>query len=67
MKEYKVSVYMKSGNVIYIKCKDCLVRRDSGGVNIEKIIFIKPDVKDIAIISKEVECVIAKKWWQKWG
>lgn len=67
MKEYKVSVYMKSGNVIYIKCEDCVVHRTADNKNIERIQFIKPDVKDWVIVGSEIECVIAKKWWQKWG
>lgn len=67
MKKYKVSVYMKSGNVIYIKCEDCVIYRTDDGKSIEKIKYINPNAKDWVLVGSEVECVIAKKWWQKWG
>lgn len=71
MFKYKVSVYMRSGNVIYLKVK----QRSK-----YKMLFLFFHLKlpeeffelytyaPIEHIDfKQVEAIIIKKWWQRWG
>lgn len=70
MFKLKVSFYMKSGNIIYLRLK----------VQKYYILFALFDfnflekVKELYIASglnhinyAELEAIIIRKWWQKWG
>lgn len=68
MFKYKVSVYMKSGNIIYLRLKDvkdliCQIfpNRDKSYTKDVYISF------GINIDFNYVEALITKKWWQRWG
>lgn len=65
MFKYKVSVYMKSGNVMYIRLDayELKVLRDT--------ILNRPGNKfydDTYIVDTiQIEGIVSKKWWQRWG
>jgi hypothetical protein len=69
MFKYKVSIYLKSGNVIYVKSK---------GYQYNHLFYFFHDYSLNEILTKyispcmhidllQVEGIIIKKWWQRWG
>lgn len=65
MFKYKISVYMKSGNVIYVRL-DAYELKVLRGLRLrraENEFFDFNHIIDIA----QIEGITSKKWWQKWG
>ncbi len=71
MFKYKVSIYMKSGNIIYerMNANDVkMIRQDWANKEIIIICwFIKGCPESNVIEKSEIEAIIIKKWYQKWG
>lgn len=66
MFKLKVSIYMKSGNVIYIRVKNFAYRKLSGSA-VKEIQWEKGNFKNMTIDCNEIEGIIVKDWWAKWG
>jgi len=60
MFKYKVSIYMKSGNIIYLKCKNFDF---TNPINT----FCNTDCYLYKIPIENVEGYLIKKWYQRWG
>jgi hypothetical protein len=67
MFKYKVSIYLKSGNIIYLRLKDD-DKVDLIGWYLEetKNYFFINNCNSLARLS-EIEAIIVKEWWQRWG
>ena len=61
---YKVSIYLKSGNVVYIKMKELDFYRGQGN----EILLQKSHLNSNIILTPNcIEAIVIKKWWQQWG
>lgn len=71
MFKYKVSVYMKSGNIIHIHGNKNLVlslKMDWTNKEIIVLIWQTNNCPERNVIEKsEIEALVIKKWWQRWG
>lgn len=67
MFKLKVSIYMKSGNVIYIRVGSIGCVRLSGSIENREIEWHKGNFRKMTIDVDEIECIIIKEWYQRWG
>jgi len=61
MFKYKVSIYMKSGNVIYLRCTTII------GIKNHTLKLVNSNCEFYFICADGIEGIILKKWWQRWG
>lgn len=71
MCKYKVSIYLKSGNIIYTRIKQrskyfhlFILFYQNSPEEFFKLFTYAPVVN---IDFEQVEAIIIKKWWQRWG
>jgi len=65
MFKYKVSVYLKGGNVINLRKKYQEMKNIHRCIEITKQKIIS--IIEGLIITEEIQALIIKKWWQRWG
>lgn len=74
MFQYKVSIYMKSGNKIRFRLYDYEFSIDNHKQEFsfrKKIINKYKDIiekwESIYVDKKDIDGIIVKRWWQRWG